>query len=362
MRVAIYSPSLPSGKNHFKDADWFVYEVLKRLADNYPTHEFIWITPGPASSVEISQKNMVVLPLGKKSAGASAYIRSRYKLPALLKKNQADVLLNLGGDIPTLPIPVCRLIEWPVPAGSRQRQLLQKTASLVVISREDKEKLINHYHIPQQRIVSVHRGIQEGYKPLNWDEREQLKQQYTDSKEYFIYLGAIKQENNMLNLLKAFSILKKRLRSNMVLVLAGELDKDYRAFPELLQTYYFRSDVKWIPQITVAERIALLGAAYGLICPYVPFTIQPEILQAFACRIPAIVADYALNRETGEDAALYFNPFDVENAGNALCEIYKDEDLRGRLIALGDIQAAKYSWDKTTDLIWSAVSVAAGKK
>lgn len=365
MRIAIYSPPFPADKNIWKDEDWFKYEMAKKFSEGHPQHDFLWITPYAEPASAVLPRHVLSFSLSKKDGNAfSSYITMHYKLPALLKKQKADVLLSLDGSLPVIPLPTCLLIrEMPEKISSSGRknpflQKVQKSTSLAVVAQDDKEKLVNRYHISPQKITAVKWGIRDGYQPMDWEMREQVKNEFTDGKEYFLYIGEIQEQKNILNLLKAFSILKKRLRSNMILVLAGELHRQYKAFPQLLETYYFKGDVKWVKKMSAQDRVRLIGAAYGLICPFAPTRFRPEMLDAFACRVPVITADNALSRETTEDAALYFDPLNIDHFGNALCEIYKDENLRGRLIALGDIQAAKYSWEKTSDLLWSALKAA----
>lgn len=363
MRIAIYSTPLPAGKDQWKETDWFTYEVIKHLATAHAGDDFLWITSHVLFPPDFTTDNVSMHPLGKAAGNTlSSYIQHRYRFPALVKELNASMLLAFQPPPTAVPIPVCLVAQPPFPRNSKFSQRLQQAAALAVVSAYDRDKLSTLYRLPSQKIATVHWGIHEGYKPLGWEQREQVKGEYTDGKEYFIFLGAITPGNNILNLLKGFSILKKRLRSNMVLVLAGELQKNYPEFPELLQTYYFRNDVKWIQHISLEERFHLIGGAYGLICPFAPESFRPEILEAFACRVPAIVADNALAREIGEDAAIYCNAQNIENIGDVLCEIYKDENLRGRLIAVGDIQAGKYSWEKTAGKVWAAIQAAVQQK
>ena len=64
--------------------------------------------------------------------------------------------------------------------------------------------------------------------------------------------------------------------------------------------------------------------------------------------------------EIGEDAALYFDPHDVKDMGEKLMLIYKDENLRSRLIEKGKEISRKYSWERTADLLWESILDAAG--
>lgn len=359
MRIALYSQPLSADKARWSDTDWFTAEVLGRLARHQAEDEFLWITPHAAAIPESLPDNITVLPLGTGPAhGLSARIRLRRKLPALLRDRRAEALFSFTGLLPPLRLPAAFLVRPSSLPAERMHTLLRQKTAFAVLSRQEKDELTTRHAISPNRVVAVSRGVRPGYGPMSWEQRQQIKDRYTAGKEYFIYPGDLKAENNILNLLKAFSVLKKRLHSGMVLILAGKPDRKYKDFPGLLRTYYFRSDVTLIPEATPEERIGLIGAAYGVVCPVTPQYSRPVMPEAFASGVPVITADSPPAREIGEDAAIYFNEQDFENIGDALCEIYKDEELRRRLIAVGDIQAGKYNWDKTAGLVWTTIRAA----
>ena len=58
--------------------------------------------------------------------------------------------------------------------------------------------------------------------------------------------------------------------------------------------------------------------------------------------------------EVAGDAALYCNPFEVEEIAKALLLLYKDKELRQRLIEKGLKRKQLFSWDSTADLLWKS--------
>lgn len=366
MRIAVYTAPLPANKANWGDEDWFAFEILTRLAERYDDEEFLWLTPYPLKEPAFQFDSGASFTVNHKPPRSfSLNLNPGKKLISLLSDQKADVLLSL---IPTasphIPCPNCMVVQHTIPAAAPGRTIrrfsveLEAAEAIVTISQAEKDKLSSQYAIPENRITVIQRGIQEGFHAFEWEEREQIKSDYTDGREYLFYPGEIADQQKIINLLKAFSILKKRLRSNMVLVLAGPLSENFKSFPELLGTYYFRKDVKWIKKITLEDRMRLTGAAYAMICPDTPEDFRPEILEAFKCRVPVLAADNALTREIGEEAIVYFDPLNVETSGNVFCELYKDENNRARQIALGDIQAKKFSWENTIALLWKTLNQA----
>lgn len=371
MRIAIYSPSLNSDQASWQEAEWFCYETLKRIAASHTDHEFIVISDLPAGKSIFEAKNIHQLSLNSASKNLlSLYRRINWKLPALLKKQQADILVSLNGFLPLRKsIPACLVIQdlsfvaeraYFIDLHSRYQRryfpkMLSKANTIAAISNFCKQELISHFQVVEQKINVVHKGVDESFKPMGWEEREEVKNEYTDGREFFIYTGSIHPGKNIIGLLKAFSVVKKKLFSNMALVLAGPLERGYKEFPELLRTYHFRKDVKWLQQAGRTETARLTGAAYALICPSSLECFSASALEALACQTPVLAAKNPAFEETGGEAALYFNPFQPEDMGEKMCEIYKNEDLRAQLMAKADEQVAKFNWDTTAGKLWSCI-------
>ena len=53
----------------------------------------------------------------------------------------------------------------------------------------------------------MHSASNELFKPIDWKEKETIKEKYAEGKEFFLFTDAIGAENNLIALLKAFSFL-----------------------------------------------------------------------------------------------------------------------------------------------------------
>lgn len=75
-------------------------------------------------------------------------------------------------------------------------------------------------------------AVRPAFQPLPWEEKIKVKEQYTAGTEYFLYAGSFRPGKNLVNLLKAFSLFKKRQQSNWKLVLAGVAEEGYTVFEQ----------------------------------------------------------------------------------------------------------------------------------
>jgi glycosyltransferase involved in cell wall biosynthesis len=55
------------------------------------------------------------------------------------------------------------------------------------------------------------------------------------------------------------------------------------------------------------------------------------------------------------EAAVYCDPFDVDDIAGAMERVHGDPGLRDRLGAAGQERAARYTWDHTAEGLWASV-------
>jgi glycosyltransferase involved in cell wall biosynthesis len=180
---------------------------------------------------------------------------------------------------------------------------------------------------------------------LSWHEKEQVKDGFADGREYFLFTGGIHPRKNLLNLLKAFSLFKKWQHSNMKLLVAGRLAWQYDDIVEKLKTYKYRDDVVMLGHLPEADLARVTAAAYALIYPSFFEGFGLPIVEAMQCGVPVITSNTSAMPETGGDAALYADPGDPDAIAKHMLQLYRDENLRSRLIAAGMDQAGKFNWD-----------------
>ena len=79
------------------------------------------------------------------------------------------------------------------------------------------------------------------------------------------------------------------------------------------------------------------------------------VLEAIKCNVPVLTSLNLSVRELINDAALYFDPDSVDDIGEKMMRIYKDENLRTQLIEKSGIVSSEYSWKRTAELLWQSI-------
>jgi alpha-1,3-rhamnosyl/mannosyltransferase len=65
---------------------------------------------------------------------------------------------------------------------------------------------------------------------------------------------------------------------------------------------------------------------------------------------PVATSNISSMPEVGGDAAVYFDPYDVEDIAATIDRVLGDPELRARLAAAGPPRAASFSWERAAEL------------
>ena len=374
MRIAVNTRFLQ--KNTLEGYGYFLLETFSRLTNWYPEHEFIFIFDRSYDKQYVFGPNVTPViagPLAKHPILWKWWYD--IKIPGLLKKYRADVFVSCDGFCSlSTKVPQCLVLHdlayLHFPSFFKKTELLfyrkqtpkflNIAKSIATVSEFSKKDIVSHFKIEEKKISIVFSAAKEIFKPQSVEEKEATRKKFTDGKEYFLYAGAIHPRKNLINLLKAFSIFKKRQQSNMKLVLAGRLARKYDSFPDKMKSYKYRNDVVLIGYLEEAEMVKIMGAAYALVYPSLLEGFGVPVLEAMQCHVPVITSVNSSMQEIAGEAALYADPANHEDIAEKMMRIYKDEKLRDELISCGNKVVSRYSWDKTAELLWQAILRAVG--
>lgn len=361
MNIAIHIP-VSHGQ---RLTETFSYRAFVVLAEKYPTHSFVFIFDKPVDPGINFPKNVTVVP-------ASPQIKNRllqhyffnYKIPSILIKYK--ITLFVCTDVCSLRtnIPQCLLLHDlsflqkhhlfnrnDVRYLKRYtKTFIRKAAQIAVLNEALKSTLVASFGTSEQKITVINNGIG-GYAPVATELQEAMRQQLTQSKQYFIFFATASSSANSTMMLKAFSIFKKWQKSNMeLLIISTDTTPGIADF----SNYKYRSEVQFISLEHELGIAAIIGSSYAAI--HLPSIEISETvgLQAMASGIPLITVNSAFNHALFKDAAAYVSP-DEKSIAEAMMLLYKDERHRGGLIAKGKIIAESHTWEAAADSVWRMI-------
>ena len=350
---------------------YFIHELFKVLVQKHPDHQFYFLFDRQFDKRFLHSPNVYPLVVAPQARHPLLWkYWYNWKIPTLLKRIKADVFVSPDGYCSlTTTIPQCLIIHdlgflhYPETYKKVHVQFLKKNTpkflnkakTVVAVSEFSKHDMMRQYGIATDKIDVIYNGVKQVFQPAGLNTKQAIKEKYTDGKEYFIYVGAIHPRKNLINLLKAFSIFKKRLQTNMKLVIAGRLAWKNDEFLKLLNNYKYKPDVVLTGYLQEEELAGLMASAYALVYPSLFEGFGVPVAEAMKCRVPVLTSERSSMEEVAGDAGLYFNPNDHKDIADKMMLIYKDENLRNQLIQKGQSVACKYNWELSADHLWNVI-------
>ncbi len=348
----------------------FIFEIFDRISKSHLEHTFVFIFNKPLQNHSAFSENVIPVLIDYEAKNSIKWlIWYNIKIPKFLKKYKADIFISekfcsLITKVPQILIaPDLSFIHQPTFVNKKQRffykrftpRFLLKAKTIITFSQFAKEDIIRHYKTDPDKIEVIYEGVNKDIKPVNIEGREIIKEKYAEGNEYFIYTGIISPQKNLMNLLKAFSAFKKRQRSGMQLIFAGNPGKQFKEFKDSLALYKFKKEIKLLYGLSEQDIVKITASSYAMICPSLYETSAKNLLQSMKCEVPVITSSIGLMPEICGEAALYFNPENSKDIAEKMMQVFKDEKLRKELIEKGNIQVQKYNWKKSAALIWKNI-------
>lgn len=229
-----------------------------------------------------------------------------------------------------------------------------RARKIITVSNFTKNDLIAQFKVNPDKIAVTYEGVanlakgRDSLFVAKLDNQETLEQ-YNIPQNFLLYVGNAYPHKNLEFLLNTFSRLRKE-RPEFCLVLVGKNDYFYSKVREsarrlnLWQPNNSNNPVIFPGYVPDAQLEVLYQEARLYIFPslYEGFGLPP--LEAMARSCPVLSSNRSSLPEVLEDAALYFNPEDADDALAKINLLLGDENLRRELVAKGLGQAKKYNW------------------
>lgn len=352
-------------------------EVMKRMVRSHPEDEFDYYFDRKYHARFIQSPNI-----------HPHFFPPVTRLPFLIRywfnqpvrrhatKHKADVFFSPDGFIPLgMSVPKVSMVHdiaflrLPEHLQPRIRNFYAKwmprylayTDHIITVSEFSKKELIEGYNINPEKISVVYNGITNAYQPLDNARKEETRNQYTQGRPFFVYLGAIHPRKNILTLVKAFEQFKNAASSDHQLILAGRDAWNTRDVFHAIEQSKFKQDIHLPGYVSTDNATSLVASATAMVYPSLYEGFGLPLVEAMACGVPVICSNVSSLPEVAGDAALLFDPMDVDQLSQHMRSIAADEKLRSELIRLGLERSKFFSWDIAAAEIYTILEKVAMK-
>lgn len=226
------------------------------------------------------------------------------------------------------------------------RIALFKSKSIIVPSQTTKDDLIKLYHASSDNIYVIPHGVDHHRFKVN-NSRHEKPLDFGIKKPYILYAGRIEKKKNLINLVKAYNLIRQESNLNHQLVLVGKPGSGFTQIESIIHN---------LPA-NISRDIILTGyvvdRTYQEILSHADIFVMPSwyegfgmpILEAMACGVPTVVNDTACLKELVGESGLVVDCSKPFPLAAKLSYLIHHKDYYLSLRKKGLIRSKKYTWE-----------------
>jgi glycosyltransferase involved in cell wall biosynthesis len=228
--------------------------------------------------------------------------------------------------------------NWARITAEWQKKSASKADKIIAVSKNTKKDLIDIWNIPEEKIIVCYHG-RDDISIENLDATRKFQQ------PYILFVGARLIYKNFAKYLGAFKVISER-NKDLILVCTGypfnssecNLINDLRLSDKIFQT-----------SVDEDEMAALYHNAEVFVYPSLYEGFGLPLLEAMNAQCPIICSNTSCFPEICEKAALYFDPYSIDDMVDVTTEILNNSSLKMKLIEEGNKRKKMFSWKKCAE-------------
>ena len=206
---------------------------------------------------------------------------------------------------------------------------------IITISKFSQKRIIREYSWTENKISVIHHGISSFFIPS-----KKLKS------DYVLYVGAMNEIKNFQTVIKIFLLPEFKMVPLKMILPGISTFTQNNTIIELLKKAKKAKNINIIDNITQEALKNYYQAAKIFLFPSFHESFGFPPLEAMASGTPVIVSNTTALSEVCGDAALYVNPYSVEDIIEKLQLLLSDNLLRESYRYKGLEHIRQYTWDK----------------
>ncbi|MDO9256724.1 MAG: glycosyltransferase family 1 protein [Bacteroidales bacterium] len=331
--------------------------TLSLLSHFYPDNKFYLFSPKNNKDLFQSTENQfIVVP----EPGIPTHLSSIWRIWGIhrqIKNQKLDIYHGLSNELPwsikktgvkaVVTIHDLIFLRFPeyYPFIDRQiyslkfRHACRVADKIIAISEATKTDIITFLGIDPKKIEVVYQTCDPVFRILLDDDKKELvRKKYNLPGKYILYLGTIEKRKNALTLIKAYL----NANAEIPLLIAGRPTEYLSEINEFLELNPVGDRIIFRHNIESVDLPALYQSATLFVYPSVFEGFGIPILEALYSGVPVITSTGSCFAETGGDAALYCDPYNVDQMSECISKVLNDPYTRKSMIERGFAHAGKF--------------------
>ena len=219
---------------------------------------------------------------------------------------------------------------------------------LIVDSNFAKNEIIKILKIKKEKVLSIYLGVDKKY--LEYDDNNCYIKNF-DYKDYILSVLSCVKYHNILNLLKGFKLLKDKKKTTLRYILVLQI-LDQKYFDEIknfVDNNFNNNEIIFFHNLDNKYLVNLYRKANLYVFSSYCEVFGLTSLEAMSQKCPVLISNQSALPEINSDAAIYFDPDNINEIGQCMFNILKNISLRNKIILKGNQHHKKFNWNNTVN-------------
>lgn len=234
---------------------------------------------------------------------------------------------------------------------SRLNQIKNVT-KIITISEASKNDIVHFLKIPGSKISVIHLGVSDLFKPISKiDSQKKIKKKYKIEDPFILSVSTHSYHKNTEALFKAYKkfINNPKFQNYKLIVICKLINSERKDWEDKIKYNKLEKNVIFTGFIPDEDMPYFYNASDFFVFPSLYEGFGLPILEAMACGTPVITSKVSSMPEVGGSAALYINPYSVDDICTKMKKLIDNKKLQNDLIKKGFKQVKKFSWSKCAE-------------
>ena len=318
--------------------------LIQSLSELYNDNQYFLYTPKykahPLHHFAENKNCTIKTPHGIYSLLPSSFWRTFFMVNDINAQN-VDIFHGLSGELPisTLKIPKVVTIHdiifmrYPEYYTIFDRKMYENkfkhackiADKIITISQQTADDCIRFFGADARKIEIVYQSCD----PIFWAsfKENEISKKYNLPEKFILNIGTMEVRKNLLNLVKALKLVDE----DVSLVAIGRRTSYTSQIEEYIKENNLLHRVKLMHNVPFHDFPALYAAASVFVYPSVFEGFGIPVLEALAVGTPVATSNVSSMPEVGGNAALYFDPYNVEDMAIQINLLLHDKATVARL-------------------------------
>ncbi|PJW16463.1 glycosyltransferase family 1 protein [Geobacillus sp. WSUCF-018B] len=229
------------------------------------------------------------------------------------------------------------------------RECAEHIDHIITVSNSTKQDIMELYGIEEEKISVIYlAGHSKCFNREDVGEAQQkVFEKYRINKGYILSLCTLEPRKNLTRLLKAYEIIRTKLKEEFHLVFVGGFGMRSEELIREIEKSPFKDNIIMTGYVPDEDLGVLYSNAEVFVYPSLYEGFGLPVLEAMGYGVPVVTSNVSSLPEVGGDAALYCNPYDVESIAYTIEKVLLSPTLQRQLREKSLERSKLFSWEKT---------------